>query len=165
MMLFKPASPSLLLLLVLIQDVLLSSLPPSCSVWSSWSSPTGWLYEHYKKGLLMVEELSAFSLVAPMWPFCLLLFSRLPHMRNTFGSLTISLFVPVPPATPSVPVLWERDSFVSALLSSLISWLLIQPHICLIEHGDLFLNADFPSSYFSPLKTPFLFSNAAKNSQ
>lgn len=118
-----------------------------------------------QKGLLMVEELSVFSLVTSMWPFCLVLFSQPLHGRNIFGSLTISLSVLVPPATPSPPALWERDSSTSALLSSLISWLLNQLCIYLIEHGDLFLNSDFPSSCFPPSKTPFFFSNAGKNSQ
>lgn len=50
-----------------------------------------------------------------------------------------------------------KDSFLSAAPSPLISWiylLLTQPYIYLIEHGDPFLNSDFPSSCFPPLKTP-----------
>lgn len=75
-MLFKSASSSLFLLLVLIQDVvLLLSIPPSYYVWSNQSSPVDCLYNLYKKVLLTEGDLSASPLVTPMWPFCLPLFT------------------------------------------------------------------------------------------
>lgn len=61
--------------------------------------------------------------------------------------------------------MWFLHVCSTFIINLWIYLLLTQAYIYLIKHGDLFLNLDFPSSCFSPLETPFFFSNPGKTSQ